>query len=57
MCREVVNVYEISPGNINLDNYRWNMIDEKLFEKEKSESYRKLEDIVDEVIQNILLFE
>lgn len=55
MCREVVNVYEISPGNIDLDQYRWDMIDDKEFIKQKSESFKRLEDLVDEVIQDILL--
>ena len=55
MCREVVNVvHEISHGSINLDEYRWNVIDEKKFEKQKSDYYRKLEDIIDDVIQEIL---
>jgi hypothetical protein len=57
MCRDFVNVYEISPGFIDMENFRWNLIDEKEFEKVKSNSYRKLEDIVDDVIQNILLFD
>jgi hypothetical protein len=57
MCREIVNVYEISPGIINLDNYKWNSIDDKLFYKKKSDSFIKIEDILDDVIQNILLNE
>ena len=57
MCREIVNINEISPGIINLDIYKWNCIDDKLVNLKKSESFIKLENILNEVIQNILLYE
>jgi hypothetical protein len=51
----MVNVFEISPGNISLEEYRWSIIDDNKFEKHKSKYFKQLEDIIEEIIHKYLI--
>jgi len=55
MCRDMVKVNETSPGNISLEEYRWDIIEEKKFEKNKKQYYKQLQDIIEEIIHKNLL--
>jgi hypothetical protein len=51
----MVKVFEMSPGNISLEEYRWSIIDENKFEKHKSKYFKQLEDIIEGVIHKNLI--
>ena len=46
----MLNITEISPGNISLEEYRWSRINDSKFEREKNYNIKQLEEIIEDMI-------
>lgn len=55
MCRDRIDAKEKSPGVIDLEHYKWNIIDEKEFFKGKNGYLRELDEIFVEAMKNLLV--